>query len=466
MSNYDLLRRRHLEDSRRLVPGLVDRLSWSTERLREHRRQLLARLIARAQADSPWHSDRLAGIDPSTVDEPTFLARVAPMTKDDLMDNWDAVPTDRRLSLDLVESHLGSLRGDGYLLDRFHGAASGGSTGRRGVFVYDWDEWTICYFSWVRHLIRARKDDPALGRSPLVIGSVAAAHATHLSSSFFQWASNPDVQVTRFPVSLPVPEIVAGLNALQPTVLQGYPSALYGLTHEAAAGRLRIAPRRVFTSSEPLLPEIRSALESTWGVPVWNSWGASEGGGLGTPCEAGPWTHVADDLFLIEPVDVDGNPVPAGERSAKVYLTNLYNTTQPLIRYEITDEITVIPGECPCGSAHRRIADIAGRLDDVFRWGPVTVHPHVIRTVLGRERNVVEYQVRQRPNGVEVDLRTAGPVDLDVLAARIRLDLAALGLDSPAVAVRSVDRLDRQGTGKLRRFVPFVPGTHAGTIGS
>lgn len=57
----------------------------------------------------------------------------------------------------------------------------------------------------------------------------------------------------------------------------------------------------------------------------------------------------------------------------------------------------MIPGQCPCGSGHRRIADIEGRLDDSFRWGPVEAHPHVIRTSLARERNVVEYQVRQRP---------------------------------------------------------------------
>lgn len=61
------------------------------------------------------------------------------------------------------------------------------------------------------------------------------------------------------------------------------------------------------------------------GVAVWNSWGASEGGGLGIPCDAGPWTHIADDLFIVEPVDAAGNPTPPGERSAKIYLTNLYN---------------------------------------------------------------------------------------------------------------------------------------------
>jgi len=62
------------------------------------------------------------------------------MTKDDLMANWDRVVTDRRLTLDLVEGHLAALESDAYLFDQVHAVASGGSTGRRGIFVYGWRE--------------------------------------------------------------------------------------------------------------------------------------------------------------------------------------------------------------------------------------------------------------------------------------------------------------------------------------
>lgn len=74
----------------------------------------------------------------------------------------------------------------------------------------------------------------------------------------------------------PVQEIVAGLNEVQPTMLGGYPSGLYPLVHEARAGRLRIRPKRIWVGAEPLLPEIRSALEETFGAPVRNGYGSSE----------------------------------------------------------------------------------------------------------------------------------------------------------------------------------------------
>ena len=44
-----------------------------------------------------------------------------------------------------------------------------------------------------------------------------------------------------------------------------------------------------------------------------------------------------------------------------------------------------------------------GRVDDVFTYdGGVQVHPHVFRSVLCRDRGIVEYQVRQTATGADV----------------------------------------------------------------
>ena len=95
------------------------------------------------------------------------------------------------------------------------------------------------------------------------------------------------------------------------------------------------------TMAEPLLPETREAAEDTWHAPVANMWGTSEGGVTAIGCFKGTGMHLTDDLLIIEPVDERGDPVPAGVRSHKIYLTNLFNPLMPLIRYEITDEITL-----------------------------------------------------------------------------------------------------------------------------
>jgi phenylacetate-coenzyme A ligase PaaK-like adenylate-forming protein len=258
-------------------------------------------------------------------------------------------------------------------------------------------------------------------------------------------------------MTIPMEEIVAGLNSLRPQVLEGYSSALYQLAHEARAGRLRIAPGLISAISEPLLPEIRAALQETWEAVVLNVWGASEGGGCAASCGHGPGMHLTDDLLLIEPVDAAGRSVPAGVSSAKVYLTNLYNLTLPLIRYEITDEVTLFDKPCACGSRHRRIEDIRGRHEDNFVYpGGRSVHPYVFESALAGQRNLVDYQIRQTRHGASITVVCQGEVNLEQLRDEVSAGLTALAINEPEVQITRVERLPRLASGKLKRFVPLA----------
>lgn len=169
----------------------------------------------------------------------------------------------------------------------------------------------------------------------------------------------------------------------------------------------------------------------------------------------GHGSHLPDDLCLLEAVGLDGTRVGAGATSARVYVTNLYNTVLPLIRFEVTDEITVLEGACPCGSPFRRIADPLGRLDETFIYPDGTaIHPHVFRSCLGHQ-HLIEYQVRQTPRGADISAVTSGDVDTGALARRIEDALRDLGLREPKVTVALAETLDRQTSGKLKRFVPL-----------
>ena len=454
MTDYEDLRQRHLADLMGLLPEHVQRLRWPADRLRQERRERLRDLLRVARASSPWHRERLAGIDPDGFEE-ADLAGLPPMTKDDLMANWDQVVTDRRLNLDLVERHLAGLEADAYLFDEVHAVASGGSTGRRGIFVFGWREWATAYAGFLRPSLWDRAVTPELAALPMRLAMVAAENATHMSSALPQTFASPAVEVAGFPVNQPIGQIVAGLNAYQPMALMGYPSMLALLAVEARAGRLRILPRRVTATSEPLLPEVRRALTEAFCAPVANMYGTSEAGPVGVGCFRGPGIHLCDDLVIVEPVDQAGRPVRPGVRSDKVYLTALANPTLPLIRFELTDQVTFLERSCPCGSAHQLIADVESRLDDVFTYpGGQVVHPHVFASVLRRDPGIVEYQVRQVPSGAEV-LVVGDPADPPAIGRAIAAELARMGVPDPAVAVAVVNRLERQATGKVRRFRPL-----------
>ena len=375
------------------------------------------------------------------------------MTKSDLMDNFDDIVTDRRLGRAVCESHLERLVGDAYLFDEFHVVASGGSSGQRGVFVYGWEAWAICYLSVVRFQIRDWFSDPELANVPRVAAVVAAANATHISGALGRTFSGTGTTRHFLPVTLPLVDIVAGLNEVQPTILQGYSSVLHRLALEARRGRLHIQPRRINPISEPLTPETRALLDEVWGVPIINGYGMSEGVFAGA-CAHG--IHLPDDLCFVEIVDRDGRAVPPGQLGQRILVTNLYNPALPLIRFEVTDEVQIVPGPCPCGSALRRIGDPQGRLDDTFAYPDgTTVHPHVFRDVLGQHPTLVEYQVRQTTRGADIAIVTEGPIDEAALADSVAAALQGVGLAQPVVIVDLVTAIDRQSSGKLKRFVPL-----------
>jgi phenylacetate-CoA ligase len=456
MADYQELRRRHVAELAAIFPAWVQRLRWPAERLHEERQRRLRALLRVALASSRWHRDRLSGVDPETFTEED-LRQLPAMTKDDLMANWDEVVTDRRVTLALVERHLAALTSDAYLLDEVHACASGGSTGRRGVYVHGWTAWAEEYAGYMRHVLWDRAVSPELAGLPSTLALVAAQHATHMTSSMGQTFANPAIQVERFPVTRPLDWIVAGLNDYQPVTILGYPSALALLAVEARDGRLRIAPKRLMSTSEPLLPEVRRSVEEAFGAPIANIYGTSEAGPLGTGCWRGPGMHLPDDLVIVEPVDEAGRPVPAGTRSDKLYVTAITNPLLPLLRFELTDQVTLLDRACPCGWGHRLIADVEARLDDDFRYpGGVVVHPHVFRSVLSREAGIVEYQVRQTPTGAEA-MVIGAPGDPDAVGRALEKELAQVGVAGPSVEVRVVDRLERQSAGKVRRFQP-IPG--------
>jgi phenylacetate-CoA ligase len=81
---------------------------------------------------------------------------------------------------------------------------------------------------------------------------------------------------------------------------------------------------------------VRRALTEAFCAPVANMYGTSEAGPIGVGCFRRPGIHLCDDLVIVEPVDLDGRPVPPGVRSDKLYVTALVNPTLPLIRFELT----------------------------------------------------------------------------------------------------------------------------------
>ena len=443
---------RHRSDVTAGILRHARRLRWSAAEIENERRRALRSLLGFAAGHSPFHADRLAGTDPGNFTEDQ-LPSLPVMTKKDMVSGFDRVVTDRRLTADLVERHLASVDdgGDEYLLDRFRVITSSGSSGIRGSFVYDWDEWTTLGSMASRSRLTMADGSPRPPGSATV--NLLGSGATTLSSAMSAFLTPADDPSIHIPMSSAVPELVHRLNAVQPTVVQAYPTALDLLVREATNGRLRIAPRFVEAGGELLTEQTRVDVRAVWGTEIDDCWGLSEGI-YAFSCPAGTGMHLPDDLVIVEPVDIDGSPVPPGAPADKVYVTNLYNHTQPLIRFEVADGLTVSEGTCACGSAHRRIEALTGRNDVVFEYdGGIRVYPMVLGLSIEEEPRLVEYQMLQTPRGVTVRAVAGSAVDSRLVVDRIVGVLRVAGIADPDVTVELVDHIDRLPSGKLRQFV-------------
>lgn len=443
-------------DLARRIPDHLARLRWDAAALAAHRDAALRDLLAHAIEHSPFHRGRLAGVDPAGVTA-SDLTALPTMTKHDLMDRYDDVVTDRRLTRSRVEAALAATGDTPHLLDdEYVCLASGGSSGVRGI--YAWHRTAIVDFGlgMVRGAVARlmATGGPPPGGLPMAI--VAAGSAVHATRALPALMSGELIRVTPIPATRPFDSIVAALNEVRPALLQVYPSVLGRLAGAKRAGHLTISPVTVTSTSETLPPDVRADATLAFGVPVGDQFGSSEGLlGAGPPDVDG--IVLADDLAVVELVDAADRPVPPGVPSHSVLVTSLINHAQPMIRYRMEDRMVALPA---VGGAPWTVVRVEGRSDDVLRFGERSLHPHVVRSVMARRREVAEYRVRQALDGLDVDivwdadpLHAGGTDDLvEVLAAAV----ASSGLPGLAVRVHETGALPRDpATGKARRFVPL-----------
>lgn len=440
----------------------LQRIGWADDDRKAFTNERLGEFLEFARARSPWHAQRLSAValDDVTVDDMTQLPT---MDKRDLHDNWDRVVTNPELTLAAADRHLASLATGGFSFasDQNVICATGGSTGLRSVIAMDAEG----FASWgavnAAHAMSSRPPDLSLPAVP-VQARLTAQNPMHISGAVSAIMKGAVADLVTVSPSTPINDAVAILNEAQPDAILGYGSMLYLVAAEAIAGRLRINPKIAVNAGEPLLPETRLAVAEAFGIDVRNSYAATEAY-LGESWRGSELIHLSEDTTVIELVDSENQPVPPGTRSAKMLVTNLSNRLQPLIRYEITDEVTeaVIdnesgdPSKLPPGPWKGRwIHPPQGRSDDWFTYDGTAVHPHVFRSQFAAHSAVTEYQVTQTADGADIAVVANGPFDSAALSDAVAAELRSIGVDHATINVETLQRIERHpDSGKLRRFI-------------
>ncbi len=136
--------------------------------------------------------------------------------------------------------------------------------------------------------------------------------------------------------------------------------------------------------AEPHSDAQRKRIEEIWGAKAYNNFGMSEmcGPGVAIECQEQNGLHIWEDNYIVEIVDpVTLEPVADGE-VGELVLTTLNREAMPLFRYRTRDLTRFLPGDCPCGRTHRRLARFQGRSDDMIIVKGVNIFPIQIEKIL------------------------------------------------------------------------------------
>ena len=143
--------------------------------------------------------------------------------------------------------------------------------------------------------------------------------------------------------------------------------------------------RMVCVGGEPgaSIPGTREKLQSQWGAPMFDCYGALECQPIGwdTAAQLGP--TLAEDFIYVEIVHPETHePVADGERGVLV-LTHLDKQACPLVRWWTGDMVVRDSSVAPDGRTHARLSGgVLGRADDMLIVRGVNLFPTAVEDVV------------------------------------------------------------------------------------
>ena len=331
---------------------------------------------------------------------------------------------------------------------------SSGTSGHRGIFLVSAQEqaaWAGVILARALHRIRR--------------GGTRVAFFLRSFSNLYAQAGRSLIQLRYFDLMTPIDEAITALNTYNPHIVVAPPSLLGFLADGQAAGRLTIRPDRLISVAEVLEPQDRARLSQLFDAPVHQIYQCTEGL-LAVSCAQGS-LHLQEDIVAVqcEPIGDAGEEVPslltgdsvtshrtvthhAPRTTCHPIITDLWRTTQPIIRYRLNDVITLDTRRCPCGSHFRVVAAIEGRCDDVCYFQAQdglrrAFFPDTIRRmILLASPDIVDYQAFQSHDGhLRIHLAAAPGAAFDGVAAAVvastTATVAAYGCRPPTIRIEA-----------------------------
>ena len=205
-------------------------------------------------------------------------------------------------------------------------------------------------------------------------------------------------------------------------------------------------------TSEMLFGIDKTLMETQFGIPVVNEYGASELDLVAFENPKGDWV-VNTETILVEIVDADGNLVPHG-KDGRVVITSFYNKAHPFIRYDIGDI-----GSLSQQSTARKplLEKLTGRTNDIVilpsgkKAAGLTFY-YITKSIIENDGNVMEFIIEQITTDHFI-IKYVSKIELTKYQKEnIRNEIERYLEPGLFVDFEKVSKLLRSKAGKLKQF--------------
>ena len=257
-------------------------------------------------------------------------------------------------------------------------------------------------------------------------------------------------------------KLLSFLDTIQkskPKMLFGYPSVFDLLAKTAKQKGIKmdnLGIKVAFVTSERLYPYQRENIEAVFGCPVANGYGGRDAGFIAHQCPRGGM-HLSFEDIVVEIVDPEGNPLPAGQ-SGEIVVTHLGTSEFPFVRYKTGDIAVMSDKQCECGRGLPMLESIEGRSTDFVVAADGTILHGLSLIYILRDMELVEsFKIVQHDienTHVQVVSKT-GEVNQEMRDTISQGFKARLG-DSVNISIENVHEIEPEKSGKYRYVISKV----------
>ena len=156
-------------------------------------------------------------------------------------------------------------------------------------------------------------------------------------------------------------------------------------------------------TSEGALTALGARITQRWPeLELFSTYASTEMQSSFTECACHNGGHVPADLIIVEFLDNENKPVPAG-LPGEVTVTTIGVRGMPLLRFKTGDICIHYDEPCRCGRNTTRLSSVLGRKGQMIKFKGTTLYPPALFDILDNIPEIENYIVEVYTNSIQTD---------------------------------------------------------------